>query len=61
MRPNFFKIIENCIETGIEYGFNRACNMDEDEMNADAIKSAISEAIWMELTEYLHFDSDLLG
>ena len=58
MRPKIREILEECIETGIEYGYLRAHKYNE---NPDAfyIYEQIESAIWYEIDERFDFDRNL--
>jgi len=58
MKPKLLKVLEAAIETGIELGYNRAYKHDDDP-SSDAIKIAISSAIWVELFEWINFEGDI--
>ena len=49
------KVLEACIETGIEIGWSRAHDMLGDPTENE-VKDAISEAIWFELYNWFDFE-----
>jgi hypothetical protein len=54
MKPIASKVLEACIETGIEQGWKLAHKHDDAPTEYD-IKDAISEAIWYELYNWFDF------
>jgi hypothetical protein len=54
MKPNLGKVLEACIESGIEQGWRIAHKNDDAPTEYD-IKDAISEAIWYELYSWFDF------
>ena len=57
MKPKLINLIEQCIETGIQRGWNRAFKHD-DVPPEDMVRERIREAIWLELYEWFDFDED---
>lgn len=55
LRPRLDRILDLCIENGIELGWNRA-HKHTDNPPADTIKAEIAQAIWTELDEYFDFE-----
>ena len=55
MKPKLINLMEQCIETGIQRGWDRAFKHD-DAAPADVIRERIREAIWLELHEWFDFD-----
>jgi hypothetical protein len=55
LRPRLDRILDLCIENGIELGWNRA-HKHTDNPQDDAIKAEIAQAIWAELDEYFDFE-----
>ena len=57
MKPDAYKLLMQCIETGIELGWRRAHkhNYTPDE---DAIKLAIENAIQSEICEWFKFNDE---
>ena len=57
MRPNVRKILEECIETGILAGWNRA-HKHTDEPNDHHVLTAIEEQVWIEIYERFDFGEE---
>jgi hypothetical protein len=57
MKPKLHKIIERCIDNGIERGWN-AAHKHVDNPFPDDIKGFISDKIMEELYEYFTFDEE---
>jgi len=55
MKPNTYKIIQECLETGISLGYNRAFK-HSDNPSAQVVKDQIYEAIMTEICEWFVFD-----
>ena len=55
MTPNMHKILEHCVDTGLELGWRRA-HKHTDAPSAELIKNSIEQAIWDELYEWVVFD-----
>jgi hypothetical protein len=55
MTPRFKKLLEMCIENGIEYGWRRA-HKHTDDPTEDVIKGEISHAIELEMYEWFEFE-----
>lgn len=55
MKPKFLKVLEQCIETGIELGWNRA-HKHTDTPTKEQIKTAMGNAITDELYEWFDFE-----
>ena len=54
MKVNTHKILEHCVETGIELGWRRA-HKHTNTPGTDLIKNSIEQAIWDELYEWINF------
>jgi hypothetical protein len=54
MKPKVIPLLEQCISSGIERGWNRAHKHD-DEPSPGVIKDCIDEAIWSDLHEFFDF------
>jgi len=54
MKANWHKIVEHCVEVGIERGWNRA-HKHQDDPEPEQIKQQIELAIWDELYEWVNF------
>ena len=52
-----YAILSECIERGVELGFNRAHKHD-DAPGSDVIKNAIYDAVTSEISEYFTFDNE---
>jgi hypothetical protein len=57
MKPKLYKILTDCIDTGIEYGWNRA-HKHTDQPSVDILKGNIAEAIMLEISENFSFEED---
>ncbi len=55
MKPNVYKLIERCVEDGINYGYQKAFK-HTDEPSPDHIKEAILDAIMLEISEWFDID-----
>lgn len=58
MKPNAYKLLMQCVETGIALGWNRA-HKHNDEPSEEAIKLAIERAIETEICEWFDFDDQV--
>lgn len=59
MKANWHKIIEHCVEVGVEGGWNRA-HKHQANPDPEYIKQQIEQYIWNELYEWVDF-LDLKG
>ena len=50
MKPKLIPVLENCIESGIQVGWNRAFKHDDDPPS-HVVHKHIYDAIWLELHE----------
>lgn len=57
MKPKLIPLLEQCIETGINRGWDRAWKHN-DNPSAAIVSERIREAIWLELHEWFDFDGD---
>jgi hypothetical protein len=57
MKPNLRKLIENCVDTGIERGW-KAAHKHVDNPLPDEIKDFISDKIMGEIYDYFTFDEE---
>jgi len=57
MRAKLIPLLEQCIETGIQRGWNWA-HKHQDDPSPDAVKDRIRESIWLELHEWFDFTSE---
>ena len=55
MKANMHKILEHCIDTGLELGWRRA-HKHTDTPSAELLKNSIEQALWDELYEWVVFD-----
>ena len=60
MKVNYRKLIEDCIESGIERGW-RQSHKHTETPNPDAVKSTIEDCIMREFYEYFIFDDEFLN
>jgi len=56
VKVNTHKILEHCVDVGIELGCRRA-HKHTDTPGIDLIKNSIEQAIWDELYEWLCFEN----
>ena len=54
MKANMHKILEQCIDTGLELGWQRA-HKRTDTPSPELVKMTIEHAIWQELYEWILF------
>jgi hypothetical protein len=57
MKVNTYRILDNAVDAGIEYGYQRA-HKHTDEPSAAQIKRDIHDAIMNELSEVFIFDDN---
>lgn len=55
MKANMYKLIERCVEEGVQYGYNRAYK-HTDTPTEDQIKLAVTDAVMNEICEWFDFD-----
>ena len=55
MKPNTYRLIEQCVETGIELGFNRA-HKHNDSPTREQLLEQIHRAVMTEVCEWFEFD-----
>ena len=55
MKANDYKVIEMCVELGVDIGWNRAHKHD-DKPGEEYIKSCICDAVEFQIAEYYHFN-----
>ena len=58
MKVNERALLESCIETGIQFGLNRA-HKHTDEPSEHVVAEQIENAIWYEIDQYFVFERDL--
>lgn len=60
MKPNTYRLLEMCIESGVAYGLTRAYKHN-DKPTAEQIEEKIRQAIMHEICEWFEFEpkSDL--
>ena len=59
MKLNYRKLIEDCIETGIERGWREEYNKHtEEDSNPELIKDTIHDCIMEQFYEYFIFDNE---
>ena len=54
-KPKTDRILDQCLETGIQLGWNRA-HKHTNQPDPDYIKAKIYDAIWEELSEFFDFN-----
>jgi hypothetical protein len=57
MKPKTYKILTDCIDNGIEYGWNRA-HKHTDQPDSNVVKECIEDAIMLEISENFSFEDD---
>ncbi len=57
MRPKFYQLLVQCVEDGIEYGYNRA-HKHMDNPPADVIKTNIEDGVLNAISEWFTFEDD---
>jgi len=57
MRPRTYRILEMAVESGVEYGYNRAYKHTDDPSD-ERIKQSISEAVLLEISEWFDVDDE---
>jgi hypothetical protein len=55
MKPRLMPVLQQCIENGVNLGWNRA-HKHNDAPPAEHIQDCIEQAIWHELHEWFHFE-----
>jgi hypothetical protein len=56
MKPDTYKLIEQCVENGVAYGWLRAHKYN-DEPTAEQIQEKITQAVMREICEWFEFDA----
>jgi len=59
MRAKIRQILEECIESGVAYGYVNA-HKHSDDPPEDYIFDRIEHAIWLEIDEHFEFDRDVV-
>ncbi len=57
MKPNMYKLVSNCVDNGVNYGWNRA-HKHTDSPSEAQIKDEIYNAVMNEICEWFVFHSD---
>lgn len=55
MKPDTYKLVEQCVENGVAYGWLRA-HKHNDEPTAEQIQEKIRQAVMHEICEWFRFD-----
>lgn len=55
MRPDLFKLLEQCVENGVKLGVHRAYKHEE-EPSTEAIVDKITQSVMAEINEWFVFD-----
>lgn len=55
MKPDIYKLIEHCVETGVAYGLTRAYK-HTDKPTAEQVREKIRQAIMNEVCEWFKFE-----
>jgi hypothetical protein len=58
MKAKEYRIITDCIERGVEYGYNRAYKHGCDAPTVETLKAEIERAVINEICEYFNFEDD---
>lgn len=54
MKPNYYQIIKDCVETGCRHGVSRA-HKHTDDPPYDLIETCVQDAIMIEIVDKFHF------
>jgi hypothetical protein len=57
MKPNYYQIIKECVETGCRHGVSRA-HKHTDDPPYDVIETCVQDAIMMEIVNKFHFSQE---
>lgn len=57
MKVITYKVLEDCVEKGVNYGFMRA-HKHSDNPSEDYIKEQLAYYVMLEISEYFTFDDD---
>lgn len=55
MKPDIYKVIEMCVETGVACGLRRAYKHN-DKPTVEQIEGAVMQAVMHEICEWFQFD-----
>lgn len=55
MKPDTYKLVEQCVENGVAYGWFRA-HKHNDEPTAEQIQEKITQAVMHEICEWFKFE-----
>lgn len=55
MKANYYEILQHAIETGIEYGWNRA-HKHNDQPSKEFIFIEIENGVWLNIHNYFNFE-----
>jgi hypothetical protein len=55
MKPDTYKLIEQCVESGVAYGLTRAYK-HTDKPTSEQMKEKITQAVMHEICEWFQFD-----
>jgi hypothetical protein len=61
MKANDFKVLDDCIEKGIDYGFMRFYKYHDFEISNEqelSLKQQIQEGVLNQICEYFNFDNN---
>ena len=56
MKPNYFNIIDMCIDEGVKFALNNDASVDE--FLAERLAEKINTEIWCQLDMYFTFTND---
>lgn len=57
LKVNIYAVLSDCVETGIEYGWNRA-HKHVDEPNEQMIKQCMNDGVMLMINEKFNFDNE---
>ena len=59
MKPNAYKLLERCVEDGVELGYNRAMkHSDNNQIDEYQLREEIFSAVLQEICEWFSFDAE---
>ncbi len=56
MKPNYYQIIQECVERGVEAGYQRAFK-HSDSPDESVIKEEIERYVMLDICSYFNFES----
>ena len=58
MHVNVYKVVQDCVERGVAFGYNRAFKHDATPA-AETVKAEVEQAVLHELCEYFTFEQEV--